>query len=142
MIVQSSVTISFSATVGHCTGNCERLCGQIVICVRVNVAFLCRFYEWQTTKPGSKQPFFIYFADNKPRTAGAQQLSRPAVEGSVKDDSGAVPPNEGRMLTLAGLFDIWTPPPEVHTEEYRPTYVTVTFVMDLWLPVMTIAKGY
>ena len=78
-------------------------------------AFPCRFYEWQTTKPGSKQPFFIYFADNKPRTAEVQQLSLPAAGDAVKDEDGPIPPNEGRMLTLAALFDIWTPPPEVHT---------------------------
>lgn len=83
------------------------------------LAFLCRFYEWQTTKPGSKQPFFIYFADNKPRTAGALHLSSPAGGGAVKDEDGAIPPNEGRMLTLAGLFDIWKPPPEVLVEWLR-----------------------
>ena len=35
----------------------------------------------------------------------------------MKDEDGAIQPNEGRMLTLAGLFDIWKPPPEV-LEEY------------------------
>ena len=74
------------------------------------ISLICRFYEWQTTKPGSKQPFFIYFASNKPSTE-TQQLT---CGGAVKQEDGGVPPNEGRMLTMAGLFDIWRPPPEVH----------------------------
>ena len=110
----------------------------------MNVAFLCRFYEWQTTKPGSKQPFFIYFADNKPHTAEAQPLSMTTGGGAVKDEGEAVSPNEGRMLTLAGLFDVWMPPPEVRTYIQRNIDLTVICVMGLWLPssVTNVAEGY
>lgn len=67
------------------------------------------FYEWQTTKPGLKQPYFIHFADNKPTAETQEVLAEQGVEFKGIDNP---PPNEGRMLTMAGLFDIWRPPHE------------------------------
>ena len=71
---------------------------------------VCSFYEWQTTKPGLKQPYFIHFADNKPTAETQEVLAEQGVEFKGIDNP---PPNEGRMLTMAGLFDIWRPPHEV-----------------------------
>lgn len=86
------------------------------------------FYEWQRVEKG-KQPFFIYF----PQTEGPNQEKKedqddPTTSTRNKEKSEAVcPPAEAspglteegdapgewtgwRLLTMAGLFDCWTPP--------------------------------
>jgi len=63
-----------------------------------------RFYEWQTAKPG-KQPYFITFADDAP-TKETIQLP---TDGDDFDDDTKNSPFKGRLLTMAGYFDIWRP---------------------------------
>ncbi|XP_022055909.2 abasic site processing protein HMCES [Acanthochromis polyacanthus] len=86
------------------------------------------FYEWQRVEKG-KQPFFIYF----PQTEGLSQEKKedqddPMTSVRNKGNSeAACPPGEAspglteegeapgewtgwRLLTMAGLFDCWTPP--------------------------------
>jgi len=66
--------------------------------------FLFRFYEWQTAKPG-KQPYFITFADDS-STKEAVKLSK---DDDDFDDDTKSSPFKGRLLTMAGYFDIWRP---------------------------------
>lgn len=62
------------------------------------------FYEWQTAKPG-KQPYFITFADDTP-TKEALQLG---MDNDDFDDDTKNSPCKGKLLTMAGYFDIWQP---------------------------------
>lgn len=84
------------------------------------------FYEWQ--KMGKdKQPFFIYFPQTQSGDKSTER-DEPATSSGNKDDSEAARPpaedspilTEGeeaaeewtgwKLLTMAGLFDCWTPP--------------------------------
>ena len=59
------------------------------------------YYEWQTSSDGKKQPYFISFPA--------------ASEDDVKlvneelEKAGETPWTGRRLLTMAGLFDIWRP---------------------------------
>ena len=66
--------------------------------------YVCSFYEWQTAKPG-KQPYFITFADDAP-TKETLQLH---TDGDDFDEASKSSPFKGRLLTMAGYFDIWLP---------------------------------
>ncbi|XP_075951798.1 abasic site processing protein HMCES [Anarhichas minor] len=81
------------------------------------------FYEWKR-QAKDKQPFFIYF----PQTQEKTEEDDPATSAGNKEDSETVcPPEEAspdlteggealgewtgwKLLTMAGLFDCWTPP--------------------------------
>lgn len=75
---------------------------------------LSRFFEWYRGK-GQRQPYFIYFTDNAPSAEMVELESEEDRE--VKAEAGGeaedVPKKRnvwehptGRMLTMAGLFDI------------------------------------
>uniref|UniRef100_A0A3Q0SAF6 Abasic site processing protein HMCES n=1 Tax=Amphilophus citrinellus TaxID=61819 RepID=A0A3Q0SAF6_AMPCI len=57
------------------------------------------FYEWQKVEKG-KQPFFIYFP----------QTREPSQEPKKTEDDPATSWTGWRLLTMAGVFDCWTPP--------------------------------
>lgn len=66
------------------------------------------FYEWQRQEK-AKQPFFIYF----PQTQEDSGAACSAEEASSKLTEGADAAAEWRgwrLLTMAGVFDCWTPP--------------------------------
>ncbi|KAM4587099.1 abasic site processing protein HMCES [Odontesthes bonariensis] len=80
------------------------------------------FYEWQRLEKG-KQPFFIYFSQSSSQEKkGQDDLVTPASnkEKAVcppgetspgwSEDGEASEWNGWRLLTMAGLFDCWTPP--------------------------------
>ena len=70
----------------------------------------CRFFEWDR-KGGMKRPYFIHFRDNKP-TAEMAEVGVSKEEGDGEKGAGQhsskIEPDvvNGRMLTMAGLFDI------------------------------------
>ncbi|XP_068576245.1 abasic site processing protein HMCES [Cebidichthys violaceus] len=82
------------------------------------------FYEWKR-QAKDKQPFFIYFPQTQEKTEGEDD---PTTSAGNKEDSETVcPPEEAspdlteggeapgewsgwKLLTMAGLFDCWTPP--------------------------------
>ena len=79
--------------------------------------FIGRFFEWHREK-GQRQPYFIYFADNAPSEEmrelsadGEGKGSEEGKEGGEEEGRGSVKSvwehPTGRMLTIAGLFDIW-----------------------------------
>ncbi|XP_057701992.1 abasic site processing protein HMCES [Corythoichthys intestinalis] len=57
------------------------------------------FYEWRR-QDKEKQPFFIYF----PQTTASCEEKQDPVEESLDEWTG------WRLLTMAGVFDCWTPP--------------------------------
>lgn len=81
------------------------------------------FYEWKKQEKG-KQPFFIYF----PQTPGKKEDQNDPTTSALNNNSEtACPPEEAspdlteegevpgewtgwRLLTMAGVFDCWTPP--------------------------------
>ncbi|KAL0978567.1 hypothetical protein UPYG_G00172340 [Umbra pygmaea] len=80
------------------------------------------FYEWRRQEK-EKQPFFIYF----PQTQGPAHLKTEDVDERPCKEPQSYPSGEGsvdlkqedkidsewkgwRLLTIAGLFDCWTPP--------------------------------
>ena len=63
-----------------------------------------RFYEWQTVKPG-KQPYFITFADDD----ATKETVKLSTDDDDFDDDTKKSPFKGRLLTMAGYFDIWRP---------------------------------
>ena len=65
---------------------------------------ISRFYEWQTVKPG-KQPYFITFADD----AATKETVKLSTDDDDFDDDTRKSPFKGRLLTMAGYFDIWRP---------------------------------
>ncbi|XP_076012714.1 abasic site processing protein HMCES [Genypterus blacodes] len=60
------------------------------------------FYEWKRQEK-DKQPFFIYF----PQTQGS---SHRKTTGLTEEGKAADEWTGWRLLTMAGLFDCWTPP--------------------------------
>ncbi|KPP63307.1 embryonic stem cell-specific 5-hydroxymethylcytosine-binding protein-like, partial [Scleropages formosus] len=87
------------------------------------------FYEWKRSEK-EKQPFFIYFPQSK--TEGAADwhsvdvkspfFEKPLPEQLEKDKSEW---KGWRLLTIAGLFDGWTPPAGGETL-YTYTIITVS----------------
>ncbi|XP_060766561.1 abasic site processing protein HMCES [Neoarius graeffei] len=67
------------------------------------------FYEWRRQQKG-KQPFFIYFpqsqADQQDKEERKLKSDEPC-EGDAEEGSEWA---GWRLLTMAGLFDCWTPP--------------------------------
>ncbi|KAK2874374.1 hypothetical protein Q8A67_021527 [Cirrhinus molitorella] len=86
------------------------------------------FYEWRRTEK-EKQPFFIYF----PQSQGDQVPSQQNTQ-KTKNDKTTLDQEESdqedsdwtgwRLLTIAGLFDSWTPPSGGETL-YTYTVITV-----------------
>ena len=85
---------------------------------------VCRFYEWHRTGK-QKRPYFIHFKDNEPTVfmKELEEESERFSEGGRQDSGGVATCEEGcvgdqkvedvdknvlsgRMLTMAGLFDI------------------------------------
>ncbi|XP_041638468.1 abasic site processing protein HMCES [Cheilinus undulatus] len=60
------------------------------------------FYEWQRQEKG-KQPFFIYF----PQT---QEKTKAQDDTTSKGDDAQGEWTGWKLLTMAGVFDCWTPP--------------------------------
>ena len=89
---------------------------------------VCRFFEWHREK-GQRQPYFIYFTDHAPTeemvevstesAEGGREVGREVgKEGGEEGEKDGKKGGEvekgnvwehptGRMLTMAGLFDIW-----------------------------------
>ncbi|XP_062271406.1 abasic site processing protein HMCES [Scomber scombrus] len=82
------------------------------------------FYEWRKQEKG-KQPFFIYFLQTAGKKEGQDDPTTSALNN--ENSETACPPEEAscdlieegeaqgewtgwRLLTLAGVFDCWTPP--------------------------------
>ena len=81
------------------------------------------FFEWDR-KGNTKRPYFIHFRDNKP-TVEMAEVEAPKEEDEVGESDAARKEASkiesdvvnGRMLTMAGLFDICsTDRPEVSVE--------------------------
>ena len=102
----------------------------------ISIDFLvCRFFEWYREK-GHKQPYFIYFEDNSPTSEMMEVSAEGAkTEGEFQEgerNEGEVVAGAkniwehptGRMLTMAGLFDIWKAEPGVR-ECITCTYICV-----------------
>ncbi|XP_076125084.1 abasic site processing protein HMCES [Alosa pseudoharengus] len=97
------------------------------------------FYEWRR-QDKDKQPFFIYFPQSKqtlPGPAGAQcdnvkqecpfKAQTPKQEENQEEECRWT---GWRLLTIAGLFDCWTPPSGGETL-YTYTVITVDASLDL-----------
>lgn len=105
-------------------------------CVIHSHVFCDRFYEWDR-KTSHKQPYFIFFTDCGPTEEMTEISAELAAECEVYEGSGTeeeegvasgavggVPFREeldldqvkGRMLTMAGLFEIWKNDLEVINE--------------------------
>lgn len=78
------------------------------------------FYEWKKEEK-SKQPYFIYFPQTQgPSQEKAENQDEATTSARNKENSKTVCPPEGgaaagewtgwKLLTMAGLFDRWTPP--------------------------------
>lgn len=75
------------------------------------------FYEWKRQEKG-KQPFFIYFPQSQgPCQETAEDQDDPTSSAGNETNPEGVSSAEGedewtgwRLLTMAGLFDCWTPP--------------------------------
>lgn len=59
--------------------------------------YIHRFYEWKIIGNKQKQPYFIYFPQEKDSDIFTQPVK------SYEDKNW----NGPRLLTMAGLFDIW-----------------------------------
>ena len=57
------------------------------------------FYEWQKMDKGKKQPYFLYFKDE-------QEKGGDIVEEMDAEEKRIT----SRILTMAGVYDRWTPP--------------------------------
>ena len=100
-------------------------------CCVIHLCVFDRFYEWDR-KISHKQPYFIFFTDCGPTEEMMEISAESAVECEVEEGpgieeekgmsvtSGAVAGGgvasreeldldqvKGRMLTMAGLFEIW-----------------------------------
>ena len=62
---------------------------------------LSRFYEWCREKGKQKQPYFLYFSGS------AEEALEPAPVPTAEADSVSDKTGQSRLLTMAGLFDIW-----------------------------------
>ncbi|KAM3621803.1 uncharacterized protein V6R79_016222 [Siganus canaliculatus] len=75
------------------------------------------FYEWKRQEKG-KQPFFIYFPQSQgPCQETAEDQDDPTSSAGSETNPEGVRSAEGedgwtgwKLLTMAGLFDCWTPP--------------------------------
>ena len=68
-----------------------------------------RFFEWYREK-GQRQPYFIYFTDHAPPEEMRAVSAESGGEEKRREKKGETESWEhptGRMLTMAGLFDIW-----------------------------------
>jgi putative SOS response-associated peptidase YedK len=59
---------------------------------------MSRFFEWQVLPSKRRQPYFVYFNDSG--NASRCQLSAEGVDASK---------GSTRPLTLAGIYDVWSP---------------------------------
>ncbi|XP_048877940.1 abasic site processing protein HMCES [Brienomyrus brachyistius] len=69
------------------------------------------FYEWQQSE--KKQPFFIYFPQSKEE--GSKEAIKVQSGGGNSEEAKALEEDDRswkgwKLLTMAGLFDSWTPP--------------------------------
>ncbi|XP_072307785.1 abasic site processing protein HMCES [Eucyclogobius newberryi] len=80
------------------------------------------FYEWKR-QAKEKQPFFIYFPqspgvsakqetedESESSASNDQETSEKTMPDAVKDSETEAEWTGWRLLTMAGLFDCWTPP--------------------------------
>ncbi|KAM6979732.1 abasic site processing protein HMCES [Aplochiton taeniatus] len=72
------------------------------------------FYEWRRQEK-EKQPFFIYFSqDSRREKTDSQNQEKPCKEEDYLDLKEVIKEedewNGWQLLTIAGLFDCWTPP--------------------------------
>ncbi|KAM6927776.1 LOW QUALITY PROTEIN: abasic site processing protein HMCES [Xenentodon cancila] len=70
------------------------------------------FYEWQKMEKGS-QPFFIYFPQTHPPKENSEMVFPPRgyLAPALSEEGEAAAEWTGwRLLTMAGVFDCWTPP--------------------------------
>ncbi|XP_072238798.1 abasic site processing protein HMCES isoform X2 [Leuresthes tenuis] len=67
------------------------------------------FYEWQRVEKG-KQPFFIYFPQGSSQEKRCRDDLVTPARNKEKDVEAPSEWNGWRLLTMAGLFDCWTPP--------------------------------
>ncbi|TTB85608.1 Transcriptional adapter 3 [Bagarius yarrelli] len=68
------------------------------------------FYEWRRQQK-DKQPFFIYFPQSQREEQDEMRKDGQSGEGVIKGDAEDGGDWTGwRLLTIAGLFDCWTPP--------------------------------
>ncbi|XP_063071041.1 abasic site processing protein HMCES [Engraulis encrasicolus] len=101
------------------------------------------FYEWRR-QDKDKQPFFIYFPQSKQTLPGSadtqcndnvKQEECPPEEETAEQEEGKDEGEESswtgwRLLTMAGLFDCWTPP-SGGEPVYTYTVITVDASSDL-----------
>ncbi|XP_030633073.1 abasic site processing protein HMCES [Chanos chanos] len=76
------------------------------------------FYEWKRQEKG-KQPFFIYFPQSQGKVLSQQDTAKEdekntskllPMEKNLDQDKADSEWGGWRLLTMAGLFDCWTPP--------------------------------
>ncbi|KAL0181522.1 hypothetical protein M9458_023928, partial [Cirrhinus mrigala] len=91
------------------------------------------FYEWKRREK-EKQPFFIYFpqsqGDQVPSQQNTQKTESDLDQGEVAPDQDDIDWTGWRLLTIAGLFDSWTPPGGGETL-YTYTVITVDASPDI-----------
>ena len=108
---------------------------------------VCSFFEWYRDK-GQRQPYFIHFTNHAPseemmelvegvrvkeeerEDVRVKEEKREGVkeEGVMQDSKWEHP--TGRMLTMAGLFDIWRSPKSVSVASQIPNYKTIFKKID------------
>ena len=66
-----------------------------------------RFYEWNR-KSSHKQPYLIHLADTSPSPDMMELASQTTDEETPEVIDGFSDVVGGRMLAMAGLFDVWT----------------------------------
>ncbi|XP_061582954.1 abasic site processing protein HMCES isoform X2 [Cololabis saira] len=84
------------------------------------------FYEWQKTDKG-KQPFFIYFPQTHPPKEKSETVCPPEDTSPALSEDGEAPAEwtGWRLLTMAGVFDCWTPP-----DGGEPLYTYTVITVD------------
>ncbi|XP_028302273.1 abasic site processing protein HMCES [Gouania willdenowi] len=88
------------------------------------------FYEWQKVEK-DKQPFFIYFPQTEEvkegKTEDVSTTSMPSQQkdSETTDEEAPAEWTGWRLLTMAGLFDCWTPP-----EGGEPLYTYSVITVD------------
>ncbi|XP_065829007.1 abasic site processing protein HMCES-like [Oscarella lobularis] len=73
------------------------------------------FYEWQKMDKGKKQPYFLYFKDE-------QEKGGDIVEEMDAEEKRIT----SRILTMAGVYDRWTPPKAMESQEPIYSYSIIT----------------